>query len=131
MKKNSRNEPLPEDLLPDAMVHDDPTRWDEQVRRLMENSSSLLATYRRGQTASPWWGALAERFRPGMVAAFAAAATLAIAVHFAVPVRPADPEESLPLATLLSGEQPTTLLSIASGEDDPALALVILEGESP
>lgn len=123
------NDRLPEPLMPEPMLHDDPVRRDEQVQRLMAAASPMLARYRTGEMT--WWTVLAARFRPSLAIAAAAAAVLAIVVHLAIPVRPNGSTENIPLATLISDGEPSSLLSVVSGESDPTLALVLLEGETP
>ena len=124
------NDPLPEELLPPSVIGDDTAVWESRLQTLMSAAAPVLAEYRREPI--PWWAVLAERWRPRLAVAVAAAAVLTIAVHLALPTRADQHRSSLPLATVLGeGDDAATLWSIANDEVDPVLALVILEGETP
>lgn len=124
------NDPLPDELLPKSAMEDDPSVWDSRVETLMSAAEPILAEYR--QEPVPWWAFLAERWRPRLAFAVAAAAVLTLAVHLALPTRIERHQSSLPLATVLGeGDDAATLWSIANDDDDPVLALVILESETP
>jgi hypothetical protein len=122
---------LPEELLPESIIDGgNAPLWDSRVQSLMSVAAPMLAEYRNEPV--PWWAVLAERWRPRLAVAVAAAAVLTIAVHFALPAPSTRSDSSLPLATLAGGgDDAATLWSITNSEVDPVLALVILEGETP
>jgi len=128
--KKKPNDPLPKELLPESAIDGDPVLWENRVQSLMAEASPILAQYRTAP--APWWSILAERLRPRLAVAVAAAAIVTVAVHFYLPGPAAQSAPSLPLAAVLGEEvAATALLSIANEKIDPVLALVILEGATP
>ena len=128
--KKTPHHPLPKELLPKSAVGSDLALWEQRVQSLMAEASPILTEYRT--VPIPWWSVMAERLRPHLAIAAAAAAVVMIAVHLSLPVPAAQSAPSLPLAAVIGeGNTAAALLSIANGEIDPVLALVILEGESP
>ncbi len=123
---DDKQKPLPKELLPPPLVHDDQERWNQQIERLTANAEPLLIQYQT--TSTPWWIQLAELFPKQLAVMASAAAVLAVAVHFGIPITPDQSNENLPLATLITDVQPSALLPVASIEVNPALALVLLEG---
>lgn len=124
------DDPLSEDLLPKSSLDDDPAVWESRVQDLMSAAAPILAEYRREPV--PWWSLLAERLRPRLAVAAAAAAALMLFVHRVLPAPVTPYESSLPLATVVGeGDEAYALWSIVHEEVDPVLALVILEGETP
>ena len=129
MKKDP-HDPLPKELLPKSAMDGEPALWENRVQSLMAEAAPILAQYRT--TPIPWWYFLAERLRPRLAVAVAAAAVITLAVHLSLPGPTVQSAPSLPLATVIGeGSTTTAYLSTMNEEIDPVLALVILEGETP
>ena len=123
------NDPLPKELLPESALGGDSALWENRVQSVLAAAAPILAEYRTAPI--PWWSVLAERLRPRLAVAVAAAAAVTVAVHFSLPAPAARPKSSLPLAAVIGEGNTAALLSVANGEIDPVLALVILEGQTP
>lgn len=139
------DESFPREWLPEPVASpdgDDAAEWERRLQHLLSAAEPKLAELARtaGSTApspsprsrTPWWAALAGRWKPALAAAAFAAAALVLGLQLGSTAGsgPAASARAFTLTAVAGGGEPAALWQGLGTRADPVLAQVVLQGGS-